>query len=82
LQRIAQAVNTKTQGGCQVQVQVVERMARTARGKHRMLIQHLDLSDYLGAAVLPGATPALASGADADVETGRVAAWTEERLWA
>jgi phenylacetate-CoA ligase len=46
-------VRSKTQGGCEVSVQLVPSIERTARGKHRMLIQHLDLSDYLGAAVTP-----------------------------
>jgi phenylacetate-CoA ligase len=84
LQRIAQAVNTKTQGGCQVQVELVDRIARTARGKHRMLIQHLDLSAYLGAAVLPGASPALASdtNTDTDAFTTPPSPQAEEQLWA
>ncbi len=47
--RIAQAVHHKTQGGCDVQVHQVERIERTARGKHRMLIQHLDLDGVFGA---------------------------------
>jgi phenylacetate-CoA ligase len=50
---IAAAVREKTQGGCDVDVVEVERIERTARGKHRMLMQHLDLSRYLGAAVTP-----------------------------
>jgi phenylacetate-CoA ligase len=45
---IAHAVADKTQGGCRVEVQVVAAIERTARGKHRMLVQHLDLSGYLG----------------------------------
>jgi phenylacetate-CoA ligase len=48
---IAVAVRAKTQGGCEVQVQRVERIERTARGKHRMLIQHLQLDEFLGASV-------------------------------
>ncbi|MEO8152704.1 MAG: hypothetical protein ABI605_06500 [Rhizobacter sp.] len=51
--RIANAVRDKTQGGCEVDVELVPSIERTARGKHRMLIQHLDLSQYLGAAVTP-----------------------------
>jgi phenylacetate-CoA ligase len=51
--RIATAVRDKTQGGCDVEVQRVASIERTARGKHRMLIQHLDLSRYLGASVTP-----------------------------
>jgi phenylacetate-CoA ligase len=50
--RIARAVRAKTQGGCEVDVQTVAQIARTARGKHRMLIQHLDLQCFLGAAVV------------------------------
>lgn len=48
---IAQAVRAKTQGGCEVSVLDVPAIERTARGKHRMLIQHLDLSRYFGASV-------------------------------
>lgn len=50
LARIAQAVAQKTQGGCDVEVVQVERIARTPRGKARMLIQHLDIRRYFGAA--------------------------------
>lgn len=77
---IAHAVRSKTQGGCEVQVQTVDRIARTARGKHRMLIQHLDLSGYLGAAMQPGAEPALASGASVDTPLMRHS--EELSLWA
>ena len=51
--RIAAAVREKTQGGCEVDLQCVAATTRTARGKHPMLIQHLDLSAYLGAAITP-----------------------------
>ncbi|MYN47383.1 hypothetical protein GTP23_20270 [Pseudoduganella sp. FT93W] len=47
--RIARAVYAKTQGGCQVEVREVAQIARTASGKHRMLLQHLDISEYFGA---------------------------------
>jgi phenylacetate-CoA ligase len=50
LARIARAVERKTQGGCDVQVAQVERIARTPRGKARMLIQHLDIRRYFGSA--------------------------------
>jgi phenylacetate-CoA ligase len=50
LERIARAVEDKTQGGCEVRVVQVERIARTARGKARMLVQHLDIRRYFGAA--------------------------------
>jgi len=49
LARIERAVHTKTQGGCAVRVHCVEQLVRTARGKQRMLIQHLDLDGFLGA---------------------------------
>lgn len=48
--RIAAAIREKTQGGCEARVVRVERIARTMRGKFRMLIQHLDISRYFGAA--------------------------------
>ena len=50
LARIAAAVRDKTQGGCDVDVVQVERIARTPRGKARMLVQHLDIRRYFGAA--------------------------------
>jgi phenylacetate-CoA ligase len=48
--RIAAAVAAKTQGGCDVEVVQVERIARTPRGKSRMLVQNLDIRRYFGAA--------------------------------
>ena len=48
--RIAQAIREKTQGGCAADVVRVERIERTTRGKFRMLIQHLDISNYFAAA--------------------------------
>lgn len=50
---IAAAVVRKTQGGCEVEVIETPSLRRTPRGKLRMLIQHLDLSSFDGAAVLP-----------------------------
>jgi phenylacetate-CoA ligase len=47
---IERAVLEKTQGGCSARVRRVERIERTARGKHRMLIQHLELEGFFGAA--------------------------------
>ncbi|HUO44258.1 MAG TPA: hypothetical protein VMT94_05025 [Burkholderiales bacterium] len=47
--RIKGAVHEKTQGGCEVRVVKAESIPRTERGKHRMLIQHLDLRPYFGA---------------------------------
>ena len=47
--RITRAVAEKTQGGCVAEVVSVAEIPRTARGKHVMLIQHIDLAPYLGA---------------------------------
>ncbi|MES2126783.1 MAG: hypothetical protein V4463_05885 [Pseudomonadota bacterium] len=47
--RIEQAVASKTQGGCSAEVVEVAAIPRTTLGKHRMLIQHLDVSAYFGA---------------------------------
>lgn len=52
-ERIAAAIREKTQGGCDAQVVRVKRIERTPQGKLPMLVQHLDLGGYLGAAV-PG----------------------------
>jgi phenylacetate-CoA ligase len=49
-ERIAAAVERKTQGGCDVEVVQVESIARTPRGKARMLIQKLDIRRYFGVA--------------------------------
>jgi phenylacetate-CoA ligase len=49
---ISEAVRVKTQGGCGVEIQHVTDIERTRLGKHRMLIQHLDISGYLGAAFI------------------------------
>lgn len=51
---IERAIADKTQGGCKVSIVEVDRIERTARGKHRMLIQHLPLDRYLGASVPSG----------------------------
>jgi phenylacetate-CoA ligase len=50
LTRIAAAVEEKMQGGCDVSVRQVESIPRTARGKTRMLVQHIDIRRYFGAA--------------------------------
>lgn len=52
VRRIERAVKEKTQGGCDVSVMRVDRIDRTPRGKRRMLIQHLDISGYFGAATV------------------------------
>jgi phenylacetate-CoA ligase len=49
LERIARAVERKTQGGCEVEAIQVPRIDRTARGKARMIVQHLDVRQYFGA---------------------------------
>ncbi|MDB5794244.1 MAG: hypothetical protein JWR25_623 [Noviherbaspirillum sp.] len=49
LRRFAQNLERKTHNGCEVEAVRVDRIARTARGKLRMLIQHLDTGHYFGA---------------------------------
>lgn len=44
---VKRAFEAKMQGGCEVDVVGVRHIARTERGKLRMLVQHLDLSRYL-----------------------------------
>jgi phenylacetate-CoA ligase len=51
LQRVAQSIESVTQGGCRAQVQVVSHIPRTSRGKRSLLVQHLDLSGFLGSAL-------------------------------
>ena len=51
MEHIARAVRDKTQGGCDVRVEHVDHIARTHRGKFRMLVQNIDLKRYLGAAL-------------------------------
>jgi phenylacetate-CoA ligase len=46
LLRIVSAVERKLQGGCEVSVEQVARIERTARGKARMIVQHLDVERY------------------------------------
>ncbi|MHB1528903.1 MAG: hypothetical protein ACYCXT_05680 [Acidiferrobacteraceae bacterium] len=52
-ERIARAVAQKTQSGCSAEVVQVQELSRTPRGKHVMLIQHLDLAPYLGGSKEP-----------------------------
>ena len=47
--RIVEAMEEKTQGGCTAELIEVDQIARTRRGKQRMLVQHLDLSPYFSA---------------------------------
>lgn len=46
---LAQGVASKTQGGLEIDVVRVSEIPRTVSGKHKLLIQKLDLSSYLGA---------------------------------
>lgn len=46
---IQRAVREKTQGSCDVEVREVADIPRTGRGKHKMMVQHLDIAGYLGA---------------------------------
>ena len=46
---IQSAVREKTQGSCEVEVREVADIPRTGRGKHKMMLQHLDIRGYLGA---------------------------------
>jgi phenylacetate-CoA ligase len=48
---IASALKRKSQDGIDFEVQQVGHIERTARGKHRMVVQHLDISGYLGASM-------------------------------
>ena len=58
LRNLQKAVVDKTQGGCEVEIHRVENIPRTPRGKHKMLVQHLDISGYLGASCKPVQVPA------------------------
>lgn len=48
LAAIARSVEQRIGGGCTVRAEQVDAIARTPRGKHRMLIQHLDTRRYFG----------------------------------
>jgi phenylacetate-CoA ligase len=50
--RIVHAMEAKTQGGCTAEVVEVKEIPRTLRGKHRLLVQHLEIGNYLGAPVI------------------------------
>jgi len=47
---LASGIRSKTQGGLEIEVVRVDEIARTVSGKHKLLVQKLDLSRYLGAA--------------------------------
>jgi phenylacetate-CoA ligase len=67
---IATAVRSKTQDGCEVTVVRVASVEQTVLGKTRLLVQHLDVSGFLGS----GMDPQLASGRSLDATGG-----TDER---
>ncbi len=47
---LAEGIRAKTQGGLEVDIVRVEGIARTVSGKHRLLVQRLDIASYLAAA--------------------------------
>ena len=49
---LADGIRAKTQGGLEVEIVRVDEIARSVSGKHKLLMQHLDISHYLGAAHL------------------------------
>ncbi len=50
---LAHGIHEKTQGGLSVQIIETPSIARTVSGKEKLLIQHLDISSFLGAAYTP-----------------------------
>lgn len=48
--KIARTVEEKTQYGCVADIVQTDSIPRTAGGKHTMLVQHIDISHYLGTA--------------------------------
>jgi phenylacetate-CoA ligase len=46
---LARGIHVKTQGGLDIDVVAVQELARTVSGKHKLLVQKLDISSYLGA---------------------------------
>jgi phenylacetate-CoA ligase len=51
-------IRDKTQDGLAITIEEVERIPRTSSGKHKLLVQHLDISGYLGAASVEDAAVA------------------------
>lgn len=49
---LADGIRKKTQGGLEIEVVRVDDIPRTRIGKHRLLVQNLDIASYLGAAHL------------------------------
>ena len=52
---LADGIHAKTQGGLQVDIVRVDEIARSVSGKHKLLLQRLDISRYLGAAHIDSA---------------------------
>ncbi|MYM32529.1 hypothetical protein GTP58_29770 [Duganella sp. CY15W] len=52
--QLAAGIRAKTQGGLEVDIVRVDEIARTGVGKHKLLVQRLDISHYLGASHVAG----------------------------
>lgn len=48
-EKLAAGIRSKTQGGLDVEIVRVDQIERTSSGKHKLLVQHLNISHYLGA---------------------------------
>lgn len=46
---LIRGISKKTQGGLEIEIVRVDEIPRTQSGKHKMLVQKLDLTNYLGA---------------------------------
>jgi phenylacetate-CoA ligase len=51
-EQLVAGIRAKTQGGLNVEIVRVDELPRTGSGKHKLLVQRLDISRYLGAAHL------------------------------
>lgn len=51
IEQIETAVKQKTDGGCRVEVRLTDQVSLTRIGKQRLLLQHIDLTPYLGASI-------------------------------
>ncbi|MEK8085858.1 hypothetical protein WNB94_05545 [Aquabacterium sp. A3] len=51
IEQIEAAVKQKTEGGCRVDVHLTDQVSLTRIGKQRLLLQHIDLTPYLGASI-------------------------------
>lgn len=60
---LAAGIRSKTQGGLEVEIVRVDDIPRSVSGKHKLLLQRLDISHYLGAAHIE-APPAGTAGGD------------------